>query len=88
MRLWTSAQLGWIVTSGEDETERSDSREAEAETWRQMNPWAEEEEGKSGGWWTGENEVGGLTRSPRKSGGWWAGEQCAVPKQTAPRRAT
>jgi len=25
-----------------------------------MNPWTEEEEGKSGGWWAGENEEGGL----------------------------
>ena len=37
-----------------------DSQEAGAETWRQMKLWAEEEEGKSGGWWAAENEAGGL----------------------------
>jgi len=29
----------------------------------EIKPWAEEEEGNSGGWWVGENEVGGLNRS-------------------------
>jgi len=30
----------------------------------ETKPWAEEEEGNSGGWWVGEQEVGGLNPEP------------------------
>jgi len=31
-------------------------------------PWAEEEEGNSGGWWAGEQKAGGLSCSPGRRG--------------------